>query len=40
LINEKGNAKATVITTEKGKSTTQVFEGSMDDVKAKVEAMK
>jgi molybdate transport system substrate-binding protein len=39
LINEKGNAKATVITNEKGKSTTQVFEGSMDDVKAKVEAV-
>jgi K(+)-stimulated pyrophosphate-energized sodium pump len=40
LVNEKGSAKATVITTEKGKATTQVFEGSIDEVKAKVESMK
>ena len=39
ITNENGKAKATVITTEKGKATTQVFEGSLKDVKAKVEAM-
>jgi K(+)-stimulated pyrophosphate-energized sodium pump len=39
INNDNGKAKATVITTEKGKATTQVFEGSLKDVKAKVEAM-
>jgi K(+)-stimulated pyrophosphate-energized sodium pump len=39
ITNDNGKAKATVITTEKGKATTQVFEGSLKDVKAKVEAM-
>jgi K(+)-stimulated pyrophosphate-energized sodium pump len=39
ITNEKGKSKATVITTEKGKATTQVFEGSLKDVKEKVEAM-
>ncbi len=39
ITNEKGKSKATVITTEKGKATTQVFEGSLKDLKEKVEAM-
>jgi K(+)-stimulated pyrophosphate-energized sodium pump len=40
MTNENGKAKATVTTTEKGNVNTQVFEGSLEDVKAKVEALK
>ncbi len=40
MTNENGKAKATVTTTEKGKATTQTFEGSLEEVKAKVEALK
>jgi K(+)-stimulated pyrophosphate-energized sodium pump len=40
LTNENGKAKATVTTTEKGNVNTQTFEGSLEDVKAKVEALK
>ena len=37
---EDGKANATVTTTENGNENTQVFEGSLEDVKAKVEALK
>ncbi len=40
IINKDGKAKATVTTSEKGKENIQVFEGSLEDVKAKVEALK
>jgi K(+)-stimulated pyrophosphate-energized sodium pump len=40
MINENGKAKATVTTSENGKENTQVFEGSLEEVKAKVEALK
>ena len=40
MTNENGNAKATVTTSEKGNVDVQVFEGSLEDVKAKVEALK
>ncbi|WP_310559522.1 sodium-translocating pyrophosphatase [Flavobacterium sp.] len=40
LINANGKAKATVTTSENGTSTVQVFEGSLEDVKSKVEALK
>ena len=40
MTNENGKAKATVTTTEKGNVNKQVFEGSLEDVKAKVEALK
>jgi K(+)-stimulated pyrophosphate-energized sodium pump len=40
IINTDGKAKATVTTSENGKSNSQVFEGSLDEVKAKVEALK
>ena len=40
IINTDGKAKATVTTSEKGTSTVQVFEGSLEDVKAKVQALK
>ncbi len=40
IINAGGKAKATVTTSENGKENTQVFEGSLEEVKAKVEALK
>ncbi|WP_338407998.1 sodium-translocating pyrophosphatase [uncultured Flavobacterium sp.] len=40
IININGKAKATVITSEKGNENTQVFEGSLEEVKAKMEALK
>ena len=40
MINKDGKAKATVTTSENGKENVQVFEGSLEDVKAKVEALK
>ena len=40
MTNENGKAKATVTTTEKGNVNTQTFEGSLEEVKAKVEALK
>jgi K(+)-stimulated pyrophosphate-energized sodium pump len=40
LINNDGKAKATVSTTENGTENVQVFEGSLEEVKAKVEALK
>ena len=40
VTNTNGNAKATVITSDKGNTNIQVFEGSLEEVKAKVEALK
>ncbi|MCI4444150.1 MAG: sodium-translocating pyrophosphatase [Lentimicrobium sp.] len=40
IINTNGKAKATVTTSEKGNVNVQVFEGSLEEVKAKVEALK
>jgi K(+)-stimulated pyrophosphate-energized sodium pump len=40
IKNENGKAKATVTTTEKGDVNVQTFEGSLDQVKEKVEALK
>ncbi len=40
IINTNGKAKATVTTSENGKSNSQVFEGSLESVKAQVEALK
>ena len=40
MINKDGKAKATVTTAENGKENVQVFEGSLEDVKAKVESLK
>ncbi len=40
ITNTNGKAKATVTTTVDGKSTTQTFEGTEAEVKAKVEALK
>jgi len=40
MTNENGKAKATVTTTENGKENIQVFEGSLEEVKAKVGALK
>jgi K(+)-stimulated pyrophosphate-energized sodium pump len=40
VTNTNGKAKATVITSEKGNTNVQVFEGSLQEVKAKVEALK
>ena len=40
MTNENGKAKATVTTSENGKENVQVFEGSLDEVKSKVEALK
>ncbi|WP_396210162.1 sodium-translocating pyrophosphatase [Flavobacterium sp.] len=40
IKNVNGKAKATVTTSEKGNVNVQVFEGSLEDVKAKVEALK
>ena len=40
VINTNGKAKATVITSEKGNTNVQEFEGSLEEVKAKVEALK
>jgi K(+)-stimulated pyrophosphate-energized sodium pump len=40
IINTNGKAKATVTTTNNGNVNVQVFEGSLEDVKAKVEALK
>ena len=40
ITNTDGKAKATVTTSEKGKTNTQVFEGSLEEVKAKVDALK
>jgi len=37
---EDGKAKATVTTSENGKENTEVFEGSLEEVKAQVEALK
>ena len=40
VTNTNGKAKATVITSEKGNTNIQEFEGSLEEVKAKVEALK
>ncbi|MSP85383.1 MAG: sodium-translocating pyrophosphatase, partial [Flavobacteriaceae bacterium] len=40
VTNTNGKAKATVTTSEKGTENTKVFEGSLEEVKAKVEALK
>jgi K(+)-stimulated pyrophosphate-energized sodium pump len=40
IKNTNGKAKATVTTTADGKSETQTFEGSLEEVKAKVEGLK
>ena len=40
IKNVNGKTKATVTTSEKGNVNVQVFEGSLEDVKAKVEALK
>jgi len=40
IINKDGKEKATVTTSENGKENTQIFEGSLEEVKAKVEALK
>jgi K(+)-stimulated pyrophosphate-energized sodium pump len=40
ITSTNGKAKATVITSENGKNDIQVFEGSLEEVKAKVEALK
>ncbi|MBP6758467.1 MAG: sodium-translocating pyrophosphatase [Flavobacterium sp.] len=40
ITNTGGKAKATVTTSEKGNVNVQVFEGSLEEVKAKVEALK
>ena len=40
IINADGKAKATVTSSENGKENIQVFEGSLDEVKAKVESLK
>ena len=40
IINTNGQAKATVTTSETGNENIQVFEGSLEEVKAKVEALK
>ena len=39
IVKTDGKAKATVTTSEKGKADVQVFEGSLEEVKAKVEAL-
>jgi K(+)-stimulated pyrophosphate-energized sodium pump len=40
MTNENGKVKATVTVSENGKQTVQNFEGTEDEVKAKVEAIK
>jgi K(+)-stimulated pyrophosphate-energized sodium pump len=40
IKNVNGKAKATVTKSKNGKVNVQVFEGSLEDVKAKVEALK
>jgi len=40
IIKKDGNATATVTTSENGNENVQVFEGTLDEVKAKVEALK
>jgi K(+)-stimulated pyrophosphate-energized sodium pump len=40
ISDENGKAKATVITNDNGNKNIQVFEGSLEEVKAKVEKMK
>ena len=40
MTNTNGKAKATVTTSEKGNVNVQVFEGSLEEVKAKVESLK
>jgi len=40
ISDENGKAKATVITNDNGNKNVQVFEGSLEEVKAKVEKMK
>jgi K(+)-stimulated pyrophosphate-energized sodium pump len=40
ISDENGKAKATVITTDNGNKNIQVFEGSLEEVKAKIEKMK
>jgi K(+)-stimulated pyrophosphate-energized sodium pump len=40
MINKDGKAKATVTTSENGEENVQVFEGSLEEVKAKVESLK
>ena len=40
ITNTNGKAKATVTTTVAGKSTSQTFEGTEAEVKAKIEALK
>lgn len=39
IVKTDGKAKATVTTSEKGKADVQVFEGSLEEVKAKVKAL-
>jgi len=40
ISNIEGKAKATVTTTDNANATTQVFEGSLEEVKAKIDALK
>ena len=40
MNNTNGKLKATVTTSEKGNVKVQVFEGSLEEVKTKVEALK
>ena len=40
ITNTNGKAKATVITSDKSTTNVQVFEGSLEEVKAKVDALK
>ena len=40
MTNTNGKAKATVITSDKSTTNVQVFEGSLEEVKAKVDALK
>jgi K(+)-stimulated pyrophosphate-energized sodium pump len=40
IMNKDGKAKATVTTSENGNENVQVFEGSLEEVKAKLEALK
>jgi len=40
MTNDNGKTKATVTTTTNGTTTTQTFEGTEEEVKAKIKALK
>ena len=40
MTNENGKTKAKVTTTANGTTTTQTFEGTEEEVKAKIQALK